>query len=103
MFIIQLTYIRPLSEVDQVLEDHKQFLAKHYREGAFLLSGRRHPRTGGIILAQAENRAEIEEIIAEDPFYRHGLAEYSITEFKPTMANDALQSLLHKETTHKQS
>lgn len=94
MFIIQLTYIKPLSEVDQVLEDHKQFLTKHYEEGVFLLSGRRHPRTGGIILATAENKAEIDKIIEEDPFYRHRLADYFITEFRPTMANEALQSLL---------
>jgi uncharacterized protein YciI len=94
MFIIQLTYVRPLAEVDQLLEDHKQFLTKHYEEGAFLLSGRRDPRTGGIILAQADSKEEIEKIIAEDPFNRHGLAEYSITEFKPTMANETLQPLL---------
>lgn len=94
MFIIQLTYVKDLAVVDQFLEEHKQFLTKHYEEGTFMLSGRKHPRTGGIILAQAGNKAEIEAIIAEDPFYKHGLAEYSITEFKPTMANETLQPLL---------
>jgi uncharacterized protein YciI len=94
MFIIQLTYTRPLTEVDNLLKEHQQFLKKYYNEGIFLLSGRKHPRTGGIILARAENIAIIEKIIAEDPFHRHGLAEYTITEFLPSMANESLKTLL---------
>jgi len=94
MFIIQLTYTRPLAEVDQLLDEHKQYLQKYYDEGIFLLSGRKNPRTGGIILARAESMAGIEKVIAEDPFHRHGLADYTITEFLPTMANETLQKLL---------
>lgn len=94
MFIIQLTYTRPLAEVDQLLDDHKLFLEKYYAEGIFLLSGRKNPRTGGVILARADNIATIEKIVGEDPFKRHGLAEYSITEFLPTMSNETLQTLL---------
>ena len=94
MFIIQLTYTRPLAEVDQLLHEHKQFLEKYYAEGIFVLSGRKHPRTGGVILARAESMAGIEKIITEDPFQRHGLADYTITEFLPTMANETLQTLL---------
>lgn len=94
MFIIQLTYTRPLAEVDQLLDDHKQFLEKYYAEGIFILSGRKSPRTGGVILARTESMAGIEKIITEDPFHRHGLANYTITEFLPTMANETLQTLL---------
>lgn len=94
MFIIQLTYTRPLEEVDRLLGEHKQFLEKYYAEGIFILSGRKHPRTGGVILARAESLAGIEKIITEDPFHGHGLADYTITEFLPTMANETLQTLL---------
>lgn len=94
MFIIQLTYKRPLAEVDQFLGEHKQFLKKYYDEGIFLLSGRKNPRNGGIILARAESMSHIEQMIAEDPFHKNGLAEYTIVEFLPTMANETLKSLL---------
>lgn len=94
MFIIQLTYAGSLAEVDQLLHEHTQFLKKYYAEGIFMLSGRKQPRTGGVILARAESIAAIEKIIAEDPFKRHGLAEYTITEFLPTMANETLKTLL---------
>lgn len=94
MFIIQLTYKVPLAEVDQYLEEHKLFLKKNYAQEVFLLSGRKQPRNGGIILAQAENMSGIHNIIREDPFYRNGIAEYQVTEFLPSMANEAWQTLI---------
>lgn len=94
MFIIQLTYKRSLAEVDQLMEEHKLFLKKYYDEGIFLLSGRKNPRTGGVIIARAESLASIEKVISEDPFHMQELADYSITEFFPTMANELLKTLL---------
>lgn len=96
MFLIQLTYTRPLAEVDNLLDEHAQFLKKYYEEGVFLLSGRKHPRTGGIILAHAESMASIEKIITEDPFHRQGVAEYTITEFLPSMIGESLKTLIIK-------
>ena len=83
MFIIALTYTAPLEQVEQHLAAHRQFLDKHYQSGAFLFSGRKEPRTGGIIVARATSRAEIERIIGEDPFHQAGIADYEITEFIP--------------------
>lgn len=93
MFIISLNYIKPLEEVDTLLEEHVEYLKEQYRLGSFLASGRKTPRTGGVILARAVSREEIETIITLDPFYRHGVAEYEITEFSPTMTVDALEFL----------
>jgi uncharacterized protein YciI len=52
----------------------------------FLISGRMVPRTGGVILATADSRADIEAVIELDPFKEAGVASYQITEFVPTMA-----------------
>jgi len=93
MFIISLTYIKPLEEVDSLLEDHAEYLKEQYRLGNFLASGRKVPRDGGIILARAVSREEIETIITLDPFYRHQIASYEITEFVPTMSADELACL----------
>lgn len=93
MFIISLTYTKPLEEVDHLLQEHIEYLKEQYRLGNFLASGRKVPRDGGIILARAVSREEIETIIRLDPFYRHQVASYKITEFTPTMTSDALASL----------
>ena len=92
MFIIDLEYQRPMEAVEQWLEEHKAFLKQQYANGVFLMSGRKQPRTGGVILAQADTRAHLEALIQQDPFYREGVARFTITEFLPTMTADALSS-----------
>ena len=84
MFIVSLSYIKPLSEIEPHLPAHIDYLDRHYAAGTFLLSGRKEPRTGGVIIMRAGNRAQAEAVIAEDPFYQAGLAEYQITQFIPT-------------------
>ena len=84
MFIISLGYTAELAQIEAHLEAHRQFLDRHYQRGTFLFSGRKEPRSGGIIIARAPSRAAIEALITEDPFHRHGLADYAITEFIPT-------------------
>ena len=42
---------------------HVRFLEKYYASGHFLVSGRKIPRDGGVILAVGEDRDEIEAII----------------------------------------
>ena len=84
MFIIELTYKMPLSEADANMAAHIEFLDKYYRSGHFLASGRKEPRDGGLIFAKASGRKRVEEIIAEDPFNKLGIADYRIIEFKAT-------------------
>ncbi|NLI12391.1 YciI family protein [Pelotomaculum propionicicum] len=87
MFILLLKYIKPLEEIDRLLENHIRYLEKYYEEGKFICSGRRNPRTGGVIIANTSNREEIEGIISEDPFLINKAAQYEIIEFIPTKYN----------------
>jgi len=95
MFVISITYTKPASEIDALLTAHKQFLNEQYADGVFLMSGRKVPRSGGIIIADAADRAEVEAIIETDPFYIGGVAEYEITEFVPSMTAEALSVFRH--------
>ena len=84
MYIVNLNYIKEVSEVEKYLEEHIKFLEKYYKMGKFICSGRKNPRTGGVILLNAESLSEVEKIILEDPFNINEIAEYEITEFFPT-------------------
>ncbi len=90
MFLILLKYIRPLDQVEQHLEAHREYLRRRYADGSFLMSGRMEPRNGGVILAQASSREAAEAIMREDPFHTAGVAEYTLVEFHPTMTAPAL-------------
>ena len=94
MFVVLLSYTRPLEAVDALVPAHREFLREMYDNGTFLLSGRKEPRTGGVILARAGSLAELQSVLTRDPFHAHGVASYEIVEFVPTMAADALRSLL---------
>src|SRR4030095_10828873 len=89
MFVIELTYKVDLAEIDAHMAAHMVFLKKYYASGNFLVSGRKIPRAGGIILAVGDSRRQIEAIVTEDPFYLHGLADFRIVEFRASQrAND---------------
>jgi uncharacterized protein YciI len=92
MFVIELVYKADLSEIDAHMTAHVRFLRKYYASGHFLVSGRKIPRDGGIILAVGKNRQEIEAIVKEDPFHAHGLADFRIIEFRASQKADDIQA-----------
>ena len=82
MFVIELIYKADLATIDAHMKAHVAFLKKYYDAGYFLISGRKIPRDGGIILAVGESRLQIEAIVKEDPFCARGLADFRIVEFR---------------------
>ena len=94
MYIIDLTYIVPLEQLDAHMTDHVKYLQKYYKQNKFVASGRKVPRTGGIILTLADSKEEVDQIISEDPFYIHKLAEFNITEFQTSQMHPQLKPLL---------
>ena len=94
MFIVSITYTAPLETVDRFIPAHLEFLNEQYRLGHFQLSGRKLPRTGGVILATLDKRVKLDKILEQDPFFREKLAVYEVTEFLPTKSSPALEFLL---------
>ena len=94
MFVIDLNYIAPLEKIDSIMGEHMKFLRKYYKLNAFIASGRKVPRTGGIILVLAKSNEEVEKIINEDPFIINKFAEYKITEFRTSQVHPDLKKLV---------
>ncbi|GLX76903.1 hypothetical protein tinsulaeT_02430 [Thalassotalea insulae] len=95
MFIVSLTYTADLNEVDKHLSAHVDYLEHYYQQRIFLLSGRKEPRTGGVILVNLNSRAELDAILAQDPFALAGVADYLVTEFTPSKSIAALDFLVN--------
>jgi uncharacterized protein YciI len=93
MFVILLSYKKPMEEVDKYLEAHSAFLKEQYNTGIFVASGRKIPRTGGVILAKADSKDEINAILENDPFKINGIAEYEVIEFNPSMTGLGYENL----------
>ena len=91
MFVIELTYKVDLAEIDAHMAAHVKFLKKYYAAGNFLVSGRKVPRDGGIIVAVGKSRQQIQAIVEEDPFSRRGLADFRIIEFRASQRAPDIQ------------
>src|SRR5918992_4577239 len=96
MFVIELIYKAELVDIDAHMAAHVRFLKKYYASGHFLVSGRKIPRDGGIILAVGKSRQQIEAIVEEDPFYERGLADFRIIEFRASQRASDIQARIQK-------
>jgi uncharacterized protein YciI len=97
MFVIELKYTAELRKIDARMAAHVKFLNKYYASGHFLVSGRKIPRDGGIIIAVGESREEIEAIVKEDPFCIHQLAEFRVIEFRASQKADDIDRRIDRE------
>jgi uncharacterized protein YciI len=93
VFVIELLYKAPLAQIDANMKAHVAFLNKYYAAGNFLVSGRKIPRDGGIIIAVGSSRDAIEALVREDPFVARGLAEFRVIEFRASQRADVLKHL----------
>ncbi|OKO91489.1 hypothetical protein AC629_02495 [Bradyrhizobium sp. NAS80.1] len=93
MFIILLTYTKPLDEVDRHLTAHKAWVKQGFEEGVLILSGGQRPRTGGALLALGDNRSAIQARVDQDPFILAGVATAMVIEVVPSTLHDRLDWL----------
>ena len=94
MFIVSLTYKKDSNEVEKFFEGHMQFLDKYYAAKKFIFSGKKNPRTGGVILVRNMDKETLTEIIKQDPFYEYEIADYDITEVIPSKYDEAFASFI---------
>lgn len=83
MFIVLISYKKPLDVIDQYLVPHRSYLDKCYQQNLLIASGPRNPRTGGVLISQLDDRHKLESFLKQDPFYIHNVADFEIIEFTP--------------------
>ena len=98
MFVVLLTYVKPLPEVDQHMRAHVSFLQKHYATQTFIASGRQVPRTGGVILARFPSKEALVELMQRDPFIRNGVATFEVIQFRTSQHDPAFAPFADDET-----
>lgn len=91
MIVISLTYKVPIEEVEKHLAGHMDFLKKGYADGVFVASGRKVPRSGGVIIARGSIDA-VRAFCETDPFVEHGLADLDLTEVAFSMVAEGFEA-----------
>jgi uncharacterized protein YciI len=94
LYLILLTYTRPVDEINAALDEHRAYLRRWYDVGRFVFSGPRVPATGGVILARASSLEEAQACVRDDPFHQRGLASHEIIPFAALWTDPRLEALL---------
>ncbi|MBX7490281.1 YciI family protein [Helicobacter turcicus] len=94
LFVILVTYTKPLDTIESILQDHRAFLKKGYESGHLLASGPQNPRVGGVIIGKFDSKESAETFFKYDPFAQNGAATYQVLEFTPVLHHEFLESFL---------
>lgn len=76
--MVLLTYVRPVEEVDRLLDEHVAWLERRYASGRLLGVWAARTANGGVILARGRDPAELDAVLCEDPFARASDARYEV-------------------------
>ena len=90
------SYKKEITEVEKFIDLHIRFLDKYYYEKKFIFSGRKNPRTGGVILVRNVDRETLMGMIEEDPFFQNEIADYEITEVIPTKYDEGFACFIEE-------
>jgi len=89
-FVIESTFSKPFETFGDTVLRHRQGLQAWYDKGVLLCSGPKADRSGGIMVACAEDATVIDTLLAADPYVKEGLAQYSYKEFATTKKSKRL-------------
>ncbi|KXT68108.1 YciI family protein [Streptococcus gallolyticus] len=85
MYLIDITIkadLVPADKADELLAGHRAWFSAQAQAGNFLLVGPyRDKAMAGLVIAQANSRAELDDLVAKDAYYPD-MATYDIHEFQ---------------------
>ncbi len=85
MYLIDITIKTdqvPADKADELLAGHRAWFSAQAQAGNFLLVGPyRDKAMAGLVIAQANSRAELDDLVAKDAYYPD-MATYDIHEFQ---------------------
>jgi uncharacterized protein YciI len=97
-FLLEGQHLVPFEQrAPELIAAHRRFLQEGYDKGRFLLSGPSIPPTGGVLVARARSREELNEFLADEPFCKAKVMRFSrITEFDPVQHQPVLKEWFGK-------
>jgi uncharacterized protein YciI len=93
MFLVLYRFSKNKSKAPEFMSAHNAWSRRAFDEGMFVFAGSLEPQMGGVIVAQAATRAELERRIHEDPFVVHDVVTSELLEVSPTRADPRLAFL----------
>ena len=96
-----IRYRRPLDEVQNVQDAHREYLRDLKEAGLLVASGPMDPRTGGVLLLNVPDddvQEALDKIRDEDPYVTFGLAQYELIPWAVGIGREDLDRLVAQES-----
>ena len=93
MFIVLLEFSGNKAAASDHMAGHKAWLDRGFEDGTFVLAGSLGGKAGGGLLADTDDRAALDALIAEDPFVVHDVVRPTVHEIAPNRTDDRLSFL----------
>lgn len=81
LYLVKITYGVAIEQLHVHLEAHRAWLAGIARAGALLVAGPLEDGRGGVVVAHCDTRAELDDLLAQDAYHIHQVADYEVTSF----------------------
>lgn len=94
MFIVLLRFSANKSKAGQFMDGHKDWIARGFDDGVFLMVGTLQPQQGGGILAHNTSLVALQRRVNEDPFVAENVVSAEVIEIAPSRVDERLTSLL---------
>jgi uncharacterized protein YciI len=90
MFVVLLRFAANRSEADLFMDGHKQWIARGFHDGVFLLAGSLQGGLGGAILAHQTSLSDLQYRVNADPFVAQDVVSAEILEISPSRTDERL-------------
>jgi uncharacterized protein YciI len=88
VFLVLTSYRVTFEPDDPRVQAHRGFLREQAAAGRVLVSGPRHPRTGGVTVFNVETVDELQDLLGRDTMRQAGMIDDEIIEFNAVIAAD---------------
>lgn len=92
LVVVELSYTVPPEQVADLRPAHLEWLQGGLDAGKLMLSGRKMPVTGGMLIVKGSVE-EVRSWCETDPFFTEGVAEYRYFAFAPSMVSVELTNV----------
>ena len=90
---VVVKYRYPLERIQQTTDRHRAYLRELLSQKKLVASGPFDPREGGGLLLRVADDAELQGILAKDPFQIEKLVDTTIHRWVPNIGLEGLDSL----------
>jgi uncharacterized protein YciI len=93
MFLLNVSYIKPPSQVEPHIKAHSEWVSKYLETGLFIFAGPKKSGLGGVIGVVSSEKENLMRILAEDSYVQADVAEYQILDFDCKVAASSVEFL----------